>query len=86
MATLEQRPKNGLGERAARGPGACGQHIHRDGLALLLGTFALAVSPARFLRLAEHGHDAAHVLEFTSRMIGLARLIKTSLNSPLAST
>jgi hypothetical protein len=50
------------------------QYIHLGALALLLGTFALAVSPATFHRLAEHGQDTGRVLDFTSRMVGLALL------------
>jgi hypothetical protein len=50
------------------------QNIHLGALALLLATFALAVAPATFHRLAEHGRDSARVLQFTSRMIALALL------------
>src|SRR5436190_844735 len=51
-----------------------GRHLHVAGLGLLLAAFALAVAPATFHRMAEHGHDTPRVLQFASRMIGLALL------------
>jgi hypothetical protein len=51
-----------------------GQRVHVAGLGLLLAAFALAVAPATFHRLAEHGNDTPRVLLFTSRMVGLALL------------
>jgi hypothetical protein len=51
-----------------------GQLVHVGGLALLLAAFALAVAPATFHRMAEHGNDTPRVLQFTSRMVGLALL------------
>jgi hypothetical protein len=51
-----------------------GQVVHLAGLGLLLAAFALAVAPATFHRMAEHGNDTPGVLHFTSRMVGLALL------------
>jgi hypothetical protein len=51
-----------------------GRHLHVAGLGLLLAAFALAVAPATFHRIAGHGRDTPRVLQFTSRMIGLALL------------
>ena len=51
-----------------------GQLVHVAGLGLLLGAFALAVAPATFHRVAEHGNDTPRVFHFTSRMVGLALL------------
>jgi hypothetical protein len=51
-----------------------GQLVHIAGLGLLLAAFALAVAPATFHRMAEHGNDTPRVLRFTSRMVGLALL------------
>jgi Family of unknown function (DUF6328) len=51
-----------------------GQLVHVAGLGLLLAAFALAVAPATFHRIAEHGNETPRVLEFTSRMVGLALL------------
>lgn len=50
------------------------QHVHAGGLALLLLTFALAVAPATFHRIAEHGNDTPRALRFTSVMISAALL------------
>jgi hypothetical protein len=44
------------------------------GLACLLAAFVLAVAPATFHRIAEHGNDTARALQYTSRMVGLALL------------
>jgi hypothetical protein len=51
-----------------------GQLVHVAGLGLLLAAFALAVAPATFHRIAEHGNDTPRVLRFTSRTVGLALL------------
>jgi Family of unknown function (DUF6328) len=51
-----------------------GQLVHVAGLGLLLAAFALAVAPATFHRMAEHGNDSPRVLQFTSCMVGLALL------------
>jgi uncharacterized protein DUF6328 len=51
-----------------------GQLVHVAGLGLLLAAFALAVAPATFHRIAEHGNDTPRVLQFTSRIVGLALL------------
>jgi hypothetical protein len=51
-----------------------GQLVHVTGLGLLLAAFALAVAPATFHRMAEEGNDTPRVLQFASRMIGLALL------------
>jgi hypothetical protein len=51
-----------------------GPLVHIAGLGLLLAAFALAVAPAMFHRIAEHGHDTPRALQFTSRLVGLALL------------
>jgi hypothetical protein len=43
-------------------------------LELLLNTFAFAIAPATFLRLAEHRNDTFRVLHVASSMIGTALL------------
>jgi hypothetical protein len=53
---------------------SAGQLVHVAGLGLLLAAFAMAVAPATFHRMAEHGNDTPRVLRFTSCMVGLALL------------
>jgi hypothetical protein len=50
------------------------QLVHVTGLGLLLAGFELAVAPATFHRMAEHGNDTPRVLQFTSCMVGPALL------------
>jgi uncharacterized protein DUF6328 len=63
-----------------------GQLVHVVGLGLLLAAFALAVAPATFHWIAEHGNDTPRVIQFTSRMVDLGSCRSARRSAPASSS